>query len=148
MGFHNQTVNQIIIKRKKRRKTRTVMSLTNHLPRASISTPPDTLNPHQNFEHGLCPSFQLPSTYLKKQIQQRAKPLAEERWLMFPYSPSAGSWRDGTEHMSTGPPTKLNHRRCDVWTFKTFKIYTELTKHRKYSTHGHMSERRLENGIL
>lgn len=43
MGFHNQTVNQIIIpkiKKKKRKKnniTQTIMSLTNHLPLASIN---------------------------------------------------------------------------------------------------------------
>lgn len=83
MGFHNQTVNQIIIqqKKKKKRNTRTVMSLTNHLPLASINSSPGRLNYPpllDNFEHKLCPSFQLPSTCLEKLIQLRFQPLAEE----------------------------------------------------------------------
>lgn len=68
-------------KKKKKRNTRTVMSLTNHLPLASINSSPGRLNYPpllDNFEHKLCPSFQLPSTCLEKLIQLRFQPLAEE----------------------------------------------------------------------
>ena len=141
MGFHNQTVNQIIIQKKNKTKKKHRQSC--HWPITCHElplVPPDRFNSHQ---------------YWKNRGQAASIPPAavsssrEERWLMFPYSPSAGSLRDGTQHMSTARPHPPN---------STIEVLCLDSRHSKIDTELHINTENIQlmdnmsewrhNGIL
>lgn len=156
MGFHNQTVNQIIILLKKLNKninTRTIMSLTNHLPQASSSISKDILNPqYLKTKQRLCPSFQLPCARREKPVRLTVEPLTENTEPLL-YSCTI-CWQLERWHaaLSAPAPTLQGVGQCSRF-YKTFKNVNMATqnshKHRKYvNSWTYMSERGLEMAFL
>ena len=125
MGFHNQTVNQIVIHKKKKKrkkgKTRTVVSLTHHLPVASISISSDRLDSHHYWEYLNIGCVHRSSCHRLENSSSEAG-----HSLRCLCSLWAGSLRDGTQQMFTAPPnstTKKNENNNKVCGLsKTFKI--------------------------